>query len=226
MKKNINSLKRFERKWVFNNLDLNQICIFLYKSNFFFTNQYLDRKVNSIYFDDLNYSSIRQNLDGVSNKKKYRIRWYGDFKIIKNPVFEIKTKNGFEVKKENYNIKELEDFNFLDSDDLNKITLFINNKFNLKNKLIPILTTHYLRSYFVSSNNLIRATLDTNIKSLPFTLCNSIGVMKEYKHIILEIKYNLNLDHFVRNNIKNIPVRFSKISKFVNSATTRPDYLS
>ena len=47
--------------------------------HFFFKEQYQNRKVNSIYFDDLNYSSIKQNLDGVSDKKKYRIRWYGDY---------------------------------------------------------------------------------------------------------------------------------------------------
>ena len=55
-------INRHERKWVFNNLDYNQICIYLYKSNFFFKEHHQDRNVNSIYFDDINYSSIRQNL--------------------------------------------------------------------------------------------------------------------------------------------------------------------
>ena len=172
----------------------------------------------------MNYSSIKQNLDGVSNKKKYRIRWYGDFKILKRPVFEIKSKKGFEVQKNNHNIDELENCNLLQSSDLDKIKVCVNNKFKFKNELIPILSTHYLRRYFISSNNLVRATLDQNLKSLSFI--SNFGIIKEYTDIILEMKYDLDLDHFVRKNINNIPVRFSKISKFINAATTAPNFLS
>ena len=42
---------------------------------------------------------------------------------------------------------------------------------------------------------------------------------KEFKEIILEIKYDTNLDIYVRNNLKHISSRLSKNSKFVNSAT-------
>ena len=226
MKKAINSINRYERKWVFKNLDFNQICIFLYKSNFFFTNQYADRYVNSIYFDDVNYSSIRQNLDGVSNKKKYRLRWYDDFKVIKDPIFEVKSKNGFDVKKEHYKLNELNKIELINPINLEKIENFINSNFNFKNKLSPILTTHYKRSYFISSNKLIRATVDTNLRSISLTLNNDINIIRKYNHIILEMKYDVDLDHFVRNNVKDINVRFSKNSKFINAATVVPDSLS
>ena len=220
----INSLKRYERKWVFGNFDFNQICIYLFRSKFFFKEQYQNRNVNSIYFDDLNYSSIKQNLDGVSNKKKYRIRWYGDFNILKEPIFEIKSKKGFEVQKKNYEISELENCNLLKPNDLNRIKICVNNKFRLKNELVPILSTHYLRHYFVSSNGLVRATVDKNLKSLSFI--KYFGPMKEYTDLILEMKYDLNLDSFVKKNIDSIPVRFSKISKFISAATNAPDFLS
>ena len=87
MNKNNNLLKRFERKWVFNTIDHNQLFILLNRSNFSFLNQFSDRQVNSIYFDDDHYTSIIQNIDGISEKKKYRLRWYGDFKNITNPTF-------------------------------------------------------------------------------------------------------------------------------------------
>jgi hypothetical protein len=220
----INSLKRYERKWVFSNFDFNQICIYLFRSHFFFKEQYQNRKVNSIYFDDLNYSSIKQNLDGVSDKKKYRIRWYGDYNILRKPIFEIKSKKGFEVQKKNCLLNELENYDLLKSDDLNRIKICINDKFKFKNELIPILSTHYLRHYFISSNNLVRATVDKNLKSLSFV--KNLGFMKEYTDLILEMKYDLNLDSFVRKNIDSIPVRFSKISKFINAATNAPNFLS
>jgi len=96
---NQKKLKRYERKWVFNNVNVLFLINALFRSKFLFNFQYEKRKVNSIYFDDQNYSSIRENLDGVSEKTKYRIRWYGKKNIITKPSFEIKSKKGFETKK-------------------------------------------------------------------------------------------------------------------------------
>ena len=42
------------------------------------TKRYDDRCVNSLYFDNPGYSSIRDNITGLSDRSKYRIRWYGD----------------------------------------------------------------------------------------------------------------------------------------------------
>jgi len=67
-----NKVSRFERKWVYSNNDHLVLVNALIRSNFFFCKQYPNRKVNSIYFDDINYSSILENLDGVSEKKKIR----------------------------------------------------------------------------------------------------------------------------------------------------------
>ena len=116
-------------------------------------------------------------------------------------------------------MKKLNNLNLLNYDHLNKIEKFINDNFKFKNKLSPVLTTHYLRSYFISSNDLVRATIDINLKSLPLYRNSNISIIKEFKEIILEIKYDTNLDIYVRNNLKQISSRLSKNSKFVNSAT-------
>jgi len=226
MAKNDSLLKRFERKWVFDSIDHNQLFILLNRSNFLFTNQYTDRQVNSIYFDDEHYTSVIQNINGISEKKKYRLRWYGDFANIINPTFEIKSKKGFEVSKQNFDLPKTFNYNLLNYNDLEKIELFINNNFNFKNKLYPILTTHYLRSYFISSNKLVRSTVDRNLKSLLLYNNRNLNIIKKYNDIILEIKYDLNLDEYVRSNLGNISSRFSKNSKFVNAATITPHSLA
>ena len=117
-------------------------------------------------------------------------------------------------------------YDLLDYNHIEKIELLINDKFNFKHKLFAILTTHYLRSYFISSNNLVRSTVDRNLKSLLLYNNRNLNIIKEYKDIILELKYDLDLDEYVRNNLGNISARFSKNSKFVNSATVRPDSLA
>ena len=158
-----NKIKRFERKWIFKSNNSLALINALIRSNLFFRTQYPARNVNSVYFDTYNYTSIRQNLDGVSNKKKIRVRWYGNKDIMTNPVLEIKSKKGFETKKESSSIKELDNIKL---SDLHIIKEKLNKKLKSKKIINPILTTHYEREYFVSLNKKIRATIDYNLKSI------------------------------------------------------------
>ena len=84
--------KRIERKWVFKNVDYLLVLNSLLRSQFFFKNHHPPRTVNSIYYDDINLSNVTQNLDGVSNRVKYRVRWYGKNEHLNKPNFEIKKK--------------------------------------------------------------------------------------------------------------------------------------
>ena len=110
-------------------------------------------------------SSILANLDGVTDKKKVRIRWYGNSQIIDNSKLEIKRKSEFLVSKNNYEIKLPKKFKFQ-----KKYFIFKNylNEFNELKKIVKspfsLSSTHYLRSYFLSSNKLIRLTMDKNIE--------------------------------------------------------------
>ncbi len=219
-----NKIKRFERKWIFKSNNSLALINALIRSNLFFRTQYPTRNVNSVYFDTYNYASIRQNLDGVSNKKKIRVRWYGNNDILTNPVLEIKSKKGFETKKESSSIKELENVKL---SELHIIKEKLNKKLKSKKIINPILTTHYEREYFVSLNKKIRATVDYNLKSIFLNNVTQIDIVKNFKNIcILEFKYSTSLDKYVRENLKGITLRLSKNSKFVNSALERPKFFS
>jgi len=220
----VNKIKRFERKWIFNSSNYLILINAVIRSNLFFRNQYPQRKVNSIYFDTNNYTSILQNLDGISGKKKIRIRWYGNEKIMTDPVIEIKSKNGFETKKEIIEIKELNNIQPYDLDIINEK---LNAKLNLKKLVLPILTTNYDRQYFVSCDGRIRATVDYNLKSNFLKNLSQINIIKNFKKIsILELKYPTSLDKYVRQNLKDISLRLTKNSKFVNSAMEKPKFIS
>jgi SPX domain protein involved in polyphosphate accumulation len=219
-----NKIKRFERKWIFKSNNFLALINALLRSNLFFRYQFPSRNVNSIYFDTSNYTSIRQNLDGVSNKKKIRIRWYGKSDIITNPVVEIKSKKGFETKKVSFQIKELENIKI---NNLVKIKEQLNTKLKSKKIINPVLSTHYKREYFISLNGKIRATIDYNLKSIFLNNFSQIDIIKNFKNIcILELKYSTSLDKYVRDNLKDITLRLSKNSKFVNSALERPKFYS
>ena len=76
---------------------------------------------------------------------------------------------------------------------------------------------NYHRIYLISSNKLIRATIDYEVKSKRFLnfkndfFCN-------FKDVILELKYEPDLDWSVKNTLDNIKARYAKSSKYVKCA--------
>ena len=131
--------------------------------------------------------------------------------------FEIKSKRGFETQKQIISLKKFDNINYNIKNNLNYLTHFINDKIVLGKILLPTLLISYRRIYLISSNNLIRATIDYEIKSkrlLKFKnqfFCN-------FNDVILELKYDPNLDWVTRRTLNNIKVRYSKSSKYVNCA--------
>ena len=221
LSKNV-SIDRLERKWVVGrNVDTNTFLIAIYRSNFMFTKSYDARNINTIYFDDIEHSSISENLDGVSFKTKYRLRWYGNSKIISKPQLEIKSKIGNISKKKVFPIKISEDIK-LNYEGLEKISNFFLEKLKISKILFPILSTHYLRYYFISSNKLIRATFDENLKSYQLYGIHNLDFKKNFNNSIFEIKYNKNYDNYVKKNLKDISLRMSKSSKYVVTALDKP----
>ena len=67
-------------------------------------------------------------------------------------------------------------------------------------------------------NNHLQFFLNQNVQ---------IDIVKNFKNIcILEFKYSTGLDKYVRKNLKDITLRLSKNSKFVNSAIEKPKFFS
>ena len=103
---------RYERKWVFKDVNYNDIFNKALKSKFLFHIQHPKRHVNSIYFDDNNYTSIKDNLDGVSDRSKYRVRLYGKNSfVLHNPKLEIKIKKNFLNYKKIFPLEKLDNLN-------------------------------------------------------------------------------------------------------------------
>jgi len=37
-----------------------------------------DRQVNNIYFDTIDLTTYKDNVIGIADRKKFRVRWYGE----------------------------------------------------------------------------------------------------------------------------------------------------
>ena len=202
---------RIERKFIIG-LTNNDFFEKILKLNCFH-NPYENRTVNSIYFDTNDYSFLRANIDGISFRKKIRIRWYNS--DLNNFFFEEKVKRNFLVTKKTEKINFL--FNLKSfQESLDKyLNSEINNNFiDLNYKIV--LKTNYKRSYWLSNDKKIRATIDTNLKTSPgYDLDTNIYLSDS----ILEFKYLPKYENYFRNFFKEIEsgLRAVKYSKYVRS---------
>ncbi len=79
---------RFERKFTIpDGFTIVAIEQFIKQNKALFREVFHIRQVNNIYFDTAAYNDYFDNVLGVSDRKKIRIRWYGDtFGTIKKPA--------------------------------------------------------------------------------------------------------------------------------------------
>ena len=84
---------RYERKFLVSELNRFEIESIVRLHPAIFSEIYHQRSVNNIYFDTMNVSNYLDNINGVKQRLKVRIRWYGDlFGFIDKSVLEFKIK--------------------------------------------------------------------------------------------------------------------------------------
>ena len=203
---------RYELKFRLSRRMLEVLYNWMISSNYGFKTSYPDRVINNIYYDSRDFKAYHDNEDGISNRTKLRVRWYGDFNNVQNPVLELKNKrnslgykNTYKVQKFNpETLPKIKDI-IIDCDDKLNFHVY---KYNM-----PCLINNYKRSYFATRDN-IRLTIDTNIgykkPNVPakFLRCEF--------HAILEIKYNSLDQNVAEKMLGNLPFALEKNSKYVN----------
>lgn len=190
-----------------------QTIIKLHPANF--KGVYSKRKINSIYFDDLERNSYFENIDGKSDRKKIRIRWYGSESDIIEPVLEEKIKCGHVGYKKIFALEKIKYTDLLNyeilQNYLNGISRQYYEYFRTTNLKAELLVT-YLRSYYVSFNKKFRITLDEDIQFM--SLGKPSRSIEKYSGNIIEIKFDL--EHFGEssNILSYFPFRVDKMSKY------------
>lgn len=153
------------------------------------------RYVNSVYFDDPGYSSVRDNLAGVSDRRKLRLRWYHDHEgEVLSPTFEAKFRHGRLGSKDRFFLEGMgsEIMSLPFARLFSKVHDGIggDEKFLVDSYLSPTLHVCYKRDYYEGLRG-IRVTFDHQIRFYnplfqhkPFQ-----GSAISYPHLIMEIKF-------------------------------------
>ena len=214
---------RYEIKMETETLMLPQLLSWLRVHQSGFYKAYPDRQVNNIYFDTPHLSSYEENLSGVSERRKIRLRWYGKETENIRGVLEIKCKQNLYGWKKSQRLSS--PLNFKKTRWVDLINLIrselkpdIQDIFNSSYRAVMI--NHYQREYYLSFDGKVRITIDfaqTVYDQILYDFPNLSFSVPPSDRVVVEIK----ADKIYKNNlaeiISHIPLRVSKHSKYALS---------
>ena len=221
MNKGDSESNRFERKFIIPERFTHSIEEVLKSNSALMRKIFYPRFINNIYFDNPRFQFYFENIDGVCERMKMRIRWYGNLKgRIKKPILELKQKNGLTGTKSffrmpSFNLNDIYQPGFLSSL-FQKANLDMRGK-NIMLNLKPTLINRYQRKYFLSLDKKFRLTLDDHLEYFPVSSpehLSSRGI-KDSLNMIMELKYAPIYQLESANITQEFPFRVIKNSKYV-----------
>jgi SPX domain protein involved in polyphosphate accumulation len=219
---NRRSIYRYERKFLIPGITVYDVESIVKLHPAIFSKIYSQRFVNNIYFDSINLTSYYDNVDGVTNRIKHRIRWYGELSgLIEKPTLELKRKNGYLGRKYLYPVHPFELNNHLNFQKILKILIESNVPRIIIERLKnfpPMLINRFSRRYFKSADGRYRITIDSNFLLYRFDRqYNSLlNKLTDDINVILELKYNQDFDRDADSITNYFPFRMTKSSKYVS----------
>ncbi len=179
-------------------------------------------RIRSIYFDNYNDKALREKIDGVNQREKFRIRCYnGDTSFMK---LEKKSKNnGLSNKLATSMTKEEVEqilngsYEFLKK---SKKALFVELYAKMQNQLLrPKVIVEYEREPFIYTIGNVRVTFDRNIKTSLYGkefLQQDIPLLnaQENNLIVMEVKYDEFIPEIMKLCIQVNERQNSAMSKY------------
>lgn len=181
-------------------------------------------RVKSLYFDNYMDKALRKKLDGVNNREKFRIRYYGNDTSFMR--LEKKSKKNGLCRKESVAITAEECWSILDGDagflieSGNELMceLYAKMKYQL---LRPKCIAVYNRECFVYPLGNVRVTMDTDICGsycVGSFLDPELRFLQLYHMSVLEVKWDEFLPQVIRDAVQ---VKGRKTAAFSKYAAVR-----
>lgn len=178
-------------------------------------------EIRSLYFDDLYDTALREKIDGVSRREKFRLRYYnGDTSYI---ALEKKSKINGLCRKDEVRISKEEAQIILDGnyDLMQDSNIPLVRELYLKTiskGLRPKTIVDYTREPFVYPAGNVRVTIDYNIrtglKCTDFLNPRCVTVPVPDSPIILEVKWDGFLPDIISDAVSLTARRSSAFSKY------------
>lgn len=199
---------RMERKFLLEGADKAGLEALLLQLSAAVRPAYPDRWVNSLYFDDSALSTALDNLRGVGDRSKYRLRWYGDWQAEAAKLqFEIKERRNQGIRKQLFYQIDQQLPNWLNGRQQPPSAL---------SGLMPVAGIRYLRSYYQTFDRQIRLTIDRQVQG---------GAWQKDRHLhwlpldglVLEVKYPTHQEERAIPLLQELPFRPDRHSKYLRA---------
>ena len=177
-------------------------------------------EIRSLYFDNLSDKALREKLDGVNKREKFRIRYYnGDTSMIhlekKSKIGGLGTKESAVLTKEA--AQAIVDGNYVWMEHANDPLIKELHYKMTTQQLRPKTIVDYTREPYIFSAGNVRITLDYNIRTgllcTDFLNPECVTIPAGDAPIILEVKWDAYLPDIIRDVIQlgdRHPCAFSK----------------
>jgi len=211
---------RYERKFVVS--DRTQLESIIRMHPAMFAESYPPRFVNNIYLDSFHLKNYLDATDGLSDRKKVRIRWYGHlFGNVRRPILEIKIKQGLIGRKELFPIEGFSMKKGFKPCIVVKILKRATIPDSLRLDLMSlefVLLNRYRREYFVSADQNYRMTIDSEMQYYYLGSGRNYFMQQsiDFANTVLELKYSKRQEGSVEKITNRFPFRVSRNSKYVN----------
>ena len=207
---------RYERKFQVDRLSVELVRSVLQRHPAGFRSLFPDRIIHNIYFDTPGLTTHTHNLLGAGERRKFRVRWYGDTATeVVEPRLEIKRRLHLLGDKLSHPVAPWS------WSSLRPLTHEVHGYVPDAPALLPQLYNRYRRSYLGTTDGRFRVTIDRELAYLPLaivpaaTLADRLaGTLYRDAAIIVELKYAAADDERVDRIMDNLPFRITKKSKY------------
>jgi hypothetical protein len=212
---------RYERKFFIDQLDAWEALSLVKRHPAMFSEIYPPRDINNIYFDHPLLLNFSDNINGTSQRKKARVRWYHAlFGIVDQPTLEFKIKEGLMGTKISYpfpsfkfqtGFSEAYFRDVMDSTNLPpEVTYYL--------KLVePVLVNRYRRWYLATPDQAFRVTVDVELTYFHLKKWDNQFLFSQVdrQSIVIELKYQSEHDPRADRISAGFPFRMTRSSKYV-----------
>jgi hypothetical protein len=212
---------RYEWKFVADGLVLAEVLALIRRHPAAFREAYPARFVNNIYLDSHGRSDYYDNIIGVANRSKTRVRWYGPLSgQIAKPVLERKLKRGLISGKLTHALPGFAvnggAIHPLLRSAFDAALLPERLRFDVSQRE-PSLFNRYRRYYFLSADGRFRLTVDTDLQFGRASASNGLrATLTPFaRTLILELKFGATEAEQADRVTNSLPFRLARCSKYV-----------
>ncbi len=220
---------RYEIKMVTEHWQLNDVESWLRLHRAAFRVAYPQRQVNNIYFDTPDLNSFEENLAGVADRRKLRLRWYGNGCNAVAGILECKCKRdvtGWKIQQPLTAEKDLTRMSWSAIVKAISAEIDAELRHQLRMRWRPVLVNRYQRQYYISTSEKVRVTVDFSHVCYDQRLSTRPNISRPIpgqEAMIIEVKASVEERHALADVVSDFPLRVGKHSKYVTALESNLD---